>query len=257
MEIAHRAWKLAGGNLFVSVSGGKDSAALAALVQMATGHRVQTAHATSILAMPEARDTAFALAEHLDLPLSIRKPANLRHHLEKICSRYGTQAPEGDITEESLLRAIPPGVDITDPEPLELLFRALSPGNLMVAWTYEAEWEGSYVGLRASESRGRGLFRSIHGPIHRHQSDGKLIACPILDWTVEEVFGWCLEHSLPLHPIYARGIGLGYEPERVRAGDGIVSGWIASQGGLHLVATMYPDWWHRLVAVRPELRQYG
>lgn len=252
-----RAWEYAGGNLFVSLSGGKDSTALAALVHEALGVRVQTAHATSAIAMPEAEDYALKVCEHLDLPLDIRIPANLRHHLQEICAHYNKPSPRLEtVTVWDLLRAIPADIDITDPMPHDFILRAVSPGNMMIAWTYEASWEGSFVGLRAQESKGRGIFRAIHGRIHRHATDGKLVVNPILDWTLEEVFGFCLGRGLPLHPIYKHGIESGWEPKYIRAGDGIVSGWISSQGGVALTARMYPNWWRKLTNVRPELSRY-
>lgn len=67
------------------------------------------------------------------------------------------------------------------------------------------------LGLRAEESRGRRVNRAAHGWLYTRR-DGAIIGTPIVDWSWQDVIGYCLLNDLPLSEEYLQD-----EPEGQRA----------------------------------------
>lgn len=249
------------GKLFCSLSGGKDSVALAGILKEAgLSERVPCAYAHTALNFPDTMGVVEATVDVLGMDLEIVEPDELEGHIERIAKRYGTLVPQPPVngyTEWDLLRAIPAHVDIA--HAMADLHRAIASGNMLVAYTYAGDYDGSFVGLRADESRARAAYSQFRGPIYRHESDGKWQVCPLLPWSGNDVYAFLVSRKLPIHPFYRKAYEAfqgGTPPERLRVDLAITHDSIARHGSLALVARVYPALWKTITEIRPELRQY-
>lgn len=249
------------GKLFCSLSGGKDSAAMAAILEQAgLAETVPLVYAHSRLNFPDTPATVEAIADRLNMELRVIEPDSIDKQIDDACRAYGTVKPQpsvGGYTEIDLLAAIPKDKDITDC--LKYVYRACAAGNMLVAYTYEEGFDGSFVGLRAEESSGRERYARYHGSVHRSRIDGKFVVCPLLGWTGMDVMAYVQAREIPLHPFYRAAYESGLcdeDPDKLRVDLTITPGFISAHGAIALIARVYPDFFRELVAVRPELRTY-
>lgn len=244
-----------------SLSGGKDSVAMAGIIADA-GHAadVPCVYAHTDLNLPDTLRTVQATAEQLDMDLDVIEPDGLEEHVRRIADRYGVPMPQPPCSGYdafSLLEALPATVDVTDA--MEDIHRAIAAGNMMVAHLYAHDLRGSFVGLRAEESRGRRWNRALRGPIYRNVLDETWTVTPLVDWTGLDVLAYIEARGLPLHPYYRRAWEWeqGRTPmDRLRVDLAIPGGWIASQGALARLRGAEPEFFARLARCRPELLRY-
>ncbi len=212
--------------LFFAFSGGKDSTALAGLLEDA-GVEAHAVHVHTELNTPGTREHVDVVTDILGMGLDVYEP------------------------EESVWDLLAqPVVGGKDP----LLDRA-SAGSLLVAYTYEHDLDGSWTGLRADESRGRRMNARVRGALYQLASDGKWIAQPLLWWTAQDVFAYAVTRGLPVHPHYRLAYEVcGVTPERARV-DCIVTPEGPAAMGAHAVAQrLYSNLWRRVEDARPSLR---
>lgn len=253
--------------LYVSLSGGKDSAALAGIVEQAgLADHVPCVHASTPLDLTDTLPTVEAICERLDLELDIVEPSGAEEHIERIRRKYKlTSQPIEALSREpdawDVLRAIPGDVTAN----IDDLYAYCGAGNLLVAYTYEQGLDGAYIGRRAEESRARQALSLFHATIGKARTktfaDGTCTIDPLLAWTGDDVFAYLQERNIPLHPYYRRAYeasgGSGRErPTQLRVDIAIAGEAIVSRGSLRHVALVYPEHWARLVKARPELARY-
>ncbi len=250
---------------YASISGGKDSVAMLSVLQEA-GWSGDCAVAITRLSIPNTLETARAAIEQAGCTPRVVRPADLRSHVVKIRAEYGvagTPCPldtDAGWTEWDVLAAYPRDIDITDPRPYELLMCAFGAGNMLVAYQYQARKELVFTGLRAEESKGRLLDRNVHGPIWQYQTDGSWGVKPIIGWSGLEVLGTIVRDGLPLHPHYRmawEAYGGRVNLDRIRVDMVITRGDLAAQGTMWPVARLYPELWHRITDLRPEMMRYA
>lgn len=277
---AHRTIREArrrGLKLAVSLSGGKDSVAMSGLVAevLATEteeqrrHRpVKLAHASGTLVFPDTLRVVEETADILGMELDVLEPDDIEEHVRRVAKHYRVTPAQprvdGSYDEWSILETIPLSESIVDPTPMAFLLRACASGNMMVAYTYAEELDGTYVGLRANESKGRAAYAMHRGPIYQNKQDDCWMVCPLLStddagrWTSSDVYAYILDRGLPMHPYYRAAyekMGL-RDPEHLRVDLSIVGSALATRGALAPIRLVYPDVWRRMVAVRPELAQF-
>lgn len=253
-----------GKRLFCSLSGGKDSGAMAGVIAEAgLLDDVPMVHAHSALNFPDTLEVVNATAEILDADLEIIEPDGLDDHVRDICKRFGTPPPQPSIhgyDELDLLRCFPGAIDITDA--MSRVYNVCSAGNQLVAHTYAEGFDGSYVGIRAAESKGRRAFAKYRGTSHQHVTDGKWVFAPLIHWSSDDVMAMLVSRELPIHPYYRRAweafpAAAAGSPADMRVDLMIVGGYAGSHGAHALIARVYPEMWRRLCAIRPELRRYA
>lgn len=211
--------------LFLALCG-KDSTALAGLLCEA-GVTFHATHVHTELNTPGTLDHVLAVADLVDCSLDVYEP-------------------ERDVWE--LLAA--PVVNGKDP-----LLDHASSGSLLVAYTYEGDWDGSWTGMRAEESRGRRMNARARGALYQLAVDDKWIAQPMLWWTAQDVYAYIVDRGLPMHPHYR----LAYEkcgatPERSRVDCIVTPDRVAALGANAESRRLYPDLWARIESARPSLR---
>lgn len=250
------------GKLFCSLSGGKDSAAMAGILDEAglTGH-VPAIYAHSALNFDDTLSAVEAIADRLNLELHVIEPTSIEQQIDDACALYRTTKPQGGVNgfnEFDLLEALPKDRDVLDC--LKFVHRACAAGNMLVAYTYEHDFAGSFVGLRADESKGRAAHARFHGYDHASAIDGKRTVCPLLGWTGQDVFAYLIVRGIPIHPYYRKAYETGLlgdaDPATLRVDMTLMPPYPAAHGALAILARVYPETFRKLAGIRPELRRY-
>lgn len=222
--------------LFVGLSGGKDSGALAAVVRLAGASHLPAVHAAAAFDLPGMVETAIAQAHAADLALDVVAPAQDGWALLEELHRQG-QGAETDA-----------GIAALD--------AVRAHGRLLLGWQYAAGYEGALSGLRADESRGRAGNRAARGLAYQYQADGHWMVNPLSDWSARDVYALSLREGIPLHPHYrALYETLGESPESPASRVASALGPEAhSRRGRHaVVRVLYPALWRRLLQASPGL----
>jgi 3'-phosphoadenosine 5'-phosphosulfate sulfotransferase (PAPS reductase)/FAD synthetase len=242
ISLVEQAEKTVGrGRLFCALSGGKDSLALLSVLHHTQAHHLLAVHVTTPLNTPGMAEAAEAAAAELGFDYECVEP---------------DVSPCSDVWE--WLAALPRDKSILERELGEKLRAKMSSGNMLVAFMYEREYQGSYSGMRADESRGRKMNRCMRGPLYRISVDHTWMALPIVDWSARDV--WALITMRGLEPpphyrmLYER-FGVSPESPQSRVDCVITDEAIASRGAIAHLPTLYPELWERLAAIRPELKE--
>lgn len=223
-------------HLFVGLSGGKDSGALAGVVRLAGASHMRAVHAAACFDLPKMIDVAIGQAHAADLALDVIAPTQDGWDLLRQLHRQGHGA-ETDA-----------GINAID--------AVRAHGRMLLGWQYAAGYAGALSGLRADESMGRAGNRAARGLAYQYQADGQWMVNPLSDWTARDVYAFTLREGIPLHPHYRSFYEiLGESPEspasRVASALGPES---HSRRGRHAVARiLYPDLWRRLLDASPGL----
>lgn len=230
------AWEGHGkGRLYGSLSGGKDSTALAGLL-VESKIDVMWCHAHSSLNLPDTLPAAHAVADRLNLDFDIIEP-------------------QQDALEA--LDTLPKHKPLF--ETIGGYLNRFTSGALLVQYGYENEYDGHFDGVRARESDARKKMLTRYGPVYQSVLDKKWVCRPLAWWTALDVFAFCVSRELPLHPFYRRCVNeSGIDPCEIRidwlfcAKDGP-----NRHGCCVPIKKFYPSAWRRLVSIRPELAGFA
>lgn len=163
----------------VGVSGGKDSVAMCHIV--AQHCRPLVIWNDSGLELPESEGVVRELADMLGLEVAVARGVDaLERKLEIGAAAARRQA---DRTDELCI--------------VEPVRRVICERGIAL----------EFVGLRSGESRRRKMVIAMHGPMYDSKRWGCGIAWPMRRWSAADVFAYLDEHSLPIHPAYAREMG--------------------------------------------------
>lgn len=119
----------------------------------------------------------------------------------------------------------------------------------------------AFVGVRASESRRRMQAAKVHGQCFYSKSMGDVIVChPLLWFRLEDVSAALYEYGAPIHPIYKK-IPIGTSRNQLNEDGFIRLGYITSKDLLNkgtavFLRINYPDQFFKLAEVWPEIRQW-
>lgn len=255
------------GRVFLSMSGGKDSVALAAVIHRAGIRPPCVAHAWSPLNTPGMERCAWDSADRFGLELDSREPDVIGsiqwHRLQAVNGKLPKSLADlvnsirGNPTNVwELLEAIPTRYQITQDPAARLLKRITASGNMMVAFSYEHGFSGSWLGLRADESRGRLMNRIVRGTIYQSAVDGRWVCAPLADWSARDVYALITTGDWPLCPHYrllSERLGIPPESPMSRVDCLITDDAIAARGAIAHIRVLYPEIWSRLSRTRPEL----
>jgi len=220
--------------LFVALSGGKDSSAVAGIVHEA-GIDAPCVHGTSSMALPESRQTAVAVCKRLDMDLTIVEPTDDPWQI--------LRDMEGSLF---------------DADNWTKFCFAAGEIQVLVWYRMANDYEGAFLGLRAKESTPRRLNAIMRGPTYHVKDGDSWACCPIQWWTTEDVYAYLVSRAIPIHPYYRRIYErFGVAPDESRVSMAIPNEEVCSLGALVYLRALYPDLWRRLREARPEIVQYG
>lgn len=219
--------------LFASVSGGKDSTALLAVMDE-HGSLCQTdcVYAHTELGHPGTEEHVRELAEQMGLRVFMVRP---------------------ELDGVELLRTLPDD----RAKAFRKLLRHVGGANLCVTFAYERGYQGAYLGLRGAESRRRSIYADVFGAVYQHKVDGHWQVCPLLEWSANDSMAMVTSRGLPLHPYYRKAweMGLTMSPGEGRIDLLVCSPELEDAGLPSQLAAVYPDRWEELCQARPALRQ--
>ena len=124
---------------------------------------------------------------------------------------------------------------------------------------YAKDKDLCFVGVRAAESKRRRNAAKAHGQVFKSVSMGDVTVChPLLWFTGYEVAAALYEYNAPIHPIYRkmtieRGENSQGEASFIRLGY-ITSRDLLNKGTAVFLRINYPDEFNKLAAVYPEIR---
>lgn len=220
--------------LFASISGGKDSVAMLGLLAEAEID-VPVAHGTSPMAIPDSELIAKATCEQLGYELHVVNP---------------TEDPW------EILRTLDGSV--FDGPNWTRFCRAAGEIQVLVWYRFAQELNGVYMGLRAEESNARMMNAKVRGEIYHVANGDSWAVCPVLWWSVDDVYAFLVSRDLPIHPYYRRIYEqYGVKPDESRVSMAVPREICCAHGALAYLRGLYPDLWQRIREARPELSRLG
>jgi 3'-phosphoadenosine 5'-phosphosulfate sulfotransferase (PAPS reductase)/FAD synthetase len=124
--------------------------------------------------------------------------------------------------------------------------------DLVKKYAAERGLPGTYLGLRADESKGRRMNRAMRG-LSYLKRDGEAICQPIADWQGIDVFSYLWEHGIEVLPRYRACADR--DPTRIRE-DGWLVGIHALEGEMCYLRRYYPSLYREMCAICPTARRY-
>lgn len=214
----------------VGLSGGKDSTALAILLDLA-GWRPPGISVKDDLDYPGEREYVQRIHDFAGIDTEIlTPPVSLQTFLrnERVSLVRDLHGRAADLSRENFY-------------------------GLLDAHRARTGHHGILLGLRAEESRGRLMNRRSHGWIYE-RNDGLHVSSPIADWSTIDVHAFLFAHEIPLLPIYLC-IDPGQEWDRLRKSWWVSGGYSASIGGHYTwLRRWWPDQWEIAASIDPEIR---
>lgn len=119
----------------------------------------------------------------------------------------------------------------------------------------EEGYNAVFLGLRSDESRGRKMNRRTHGWIYTRDSDKLTIAAPLSDWEDIDVHAYVASRDIPLMPLYLC-VDPGMDAMKIRKSWFVAGGYAATIFGHYVwLRRWWPDLWHRIADLDPEVRR--
>lgn len=211
----------------LSLSGGKDSSALAVLC---AGQPIQAMSVKDDMDYPGEREALHQLVQRTGHALTIlTPPVSLLAYLQT-----------------------------TRPSLVEDLHGRTA--DLSARWFYglldahrEAEgYGGVLLGLRAQESRGRALNRATRGPVYQ-RADGLHVAQPLADWSALDVHAYLWREGVPVLPVYLC-VDPGADALGIRKSWWVCGGYSAQMGSHYgWLRRWWPGMWRLAVEIDAEV----
>ncbi len=216
-------------NPYVAISGGKDSVAMAFIVNEAAklcGKSFRLWTHISDASFPGTLETCQKVSEMLECPLDI----------------YESKSSAFDAATKGKKQSF---------GKTGVFFDSVRD--------YAKNKDLAFVGVRASESKRRKQAAKVHGPIFQSRSMGDVTVChPLLWFRLEDVAAALWEYNAPVHPIYKKqpiesGRNAIKEDKFIRLGY-ITSKDLLNKGTAVFLRINYPEQFNRLAECWPEIR---
>lgn len=213
-----------------SISGGKDSTALAVLLAE-SGWRVSAVSVKDDLDYPSERAYVEALCDRLGLSVDILVPPSLRAFLA--ASAVSLTTPQHG-RQDALS---------------DLHFYGLLNGHRA-----QHGYRGVLMGLRAAESRGRAVNAAVRGAIYTRGYDGLTVGQPLRRWTALDVHAYLHTRCVPLLPCYLC-VDSDADPFAIRKSWWVVGGLPATIGSHYAwLRRWWPDLYQLAAEIDPTVR---
>lgn len=108
-------------------------------------------------------------------------------------------------------------------------------------------FDSVFLGLRARESRDRGLLAATRGPIYFSESDGMIKSCPVMYWSDADIWAFIHSRDLPYNRAYDKGV------DRTSYWAGTTN---IRRGRWLELKRHWPGLFNRFAAEFPEITQY-
>lgn len=119
----------------------------------------------------------------------------------------------------------------------------------------EHEINGTILGLRAAESKGRSVHVALRGTEYWNRREKADILLPLARWSTDDIFMYAALRSVPLHPIYHRMAEIGFNRRRVR--HSTPADLIArNYGQVAALKRLYPETFRRYADIAPIVRTF-
>lgn len=118
----------------------------------------------------------------------------------------------------------------------------------------ENNYKGVFLGLRATESKGRLWNVKTNSYIYYNQDWKQLVCQPLAEWSAKDVFAYLFSNDIPILDVY-------FKTNFVKSPEEIRKSWIlpsaqTSQGAALWLKYYYPDIFRKLCIINPKLRSY-
>ncbi len=127
---------------------------------------------------------------------------------------------------------------------------------------YASTHDLAFVGVRANESARRMKAAKLHGmTFHSHDMGDIDIVNPLQWFSIYDVFSVLDEYGAPIHPIYfkfpinTKKQNTNKEPQFIRLGY-ITAKDLMDRGTVLFIKTNYPDIYQKLIAAYPDAQKY-
>lgn len=218
-----------GAKSYVSLSGGKDSTALAHLVS-------------------RVNDKIWLVSQKDDFDFPGEK-----EHVHEIAIRCGS--PIHIIEPDFSMWDLAKEIDFTeDVHSQNTEFSKVSFYDPLKKFQESNNYKGVFLGLRAEESKGREWNVKAKGQIYYNAGWEQLVYQPLAHWTGQDVMAYLFKYDLPILPVYFQTKFVG-SPEKVRKSWVIPSGQSSSGQALWL-KHYYPEIFAKLSMINPKMRAY-
>jgi len=225
--------------LYAGISGGKDSVAMAWIINIAGAKDIVWAHAYTPLETPGMLDAANATASLFDRELDIIEP--------------DVGAPFWE-----WFRDLRPVGCNPFREPFRQKIRdTISSGALLNWYCVERRFAGYLTGMRSEESRGRRMNRKIRGLSYELKS-GVTVTNPLGDWSARDVWAAIAANRLPTCPHYQLALerfGISPESPTSRVDMVVAPETATALPVMYTTRTLYPELYRRICEARPECRK--
>lgn len=235
LRAKERIHRIAAHRGYIAWSGGKDSTVIAHLANETK--RIPTCFFDSGMELPETKPYIESLARRLDLDLQtiVARPSAWEALEASKVWESGSSLPPN-------WRQLCNLHELTIAGPSHTAHLQHGPGEIL--------------GLRAAEGvKRRRLFAHADDGVYR-RVDGTAVACPIWDWTDDDVLAYLAFHDIPLNPIYdiLRAVGA---PPRARRVDAIFDDTALTYGRLVWLQRGWPAVYEELICRLPRVRDYA
>lgn len=118
----------------------------------------------------------------------------------------------------------------------------------------EHEYKGVFLGLRASESKGRLINAKVNRYIYYNQEWRQIVCQPLMNWSAQDVFAYLFANDVPILSVYFK-TAFHDSPEQIRK-SWILPSHQASLGQAQWIKHYYPEIFLRLSMIDPKIRAY-
>lgn len=112
--------------------------------------------------------------------------------------------------------------------------------------------DGSFLGLRKEESRGRRANLNVRGAVYYHQGRDMWTCCPLMSWSRRDVMAYLVSHDIPIGPVYSK-TRFHRAPDDIREGWYVPGAYANFDGKAAWLKYYYPDLYRRLIEQFPEI----
>jgi len=127
-----------------------------------------------------------------------------------------------------------------------------SLGDLLGAWAEQNGMDGSFIGMRKSESRIRSRLLITRGNTYFAKTRNQWVCAPMADWNGKDIWATIYSNDLPYNELYDL-MPQGRELARNGAMFGTRS---ARYGRLAFLKRAYPELFYEFAGTYPEVRNY-
>lgn len=118
----------------------------------------------------------------------------------------------------------------------------------------EKKYKGVFIGLRKEESRARLMNYACRGHLYQ-KKNGKYVCNPLSTWTADDTFAYLICNDIPIFEIYSKTLFHDGDPGRIRKAW-FLPGQAARKGQAAWLKYYYPEIFNKLVEIDPQVGQH-